>query len=183
MSAPQKTAGGKKTKRGLKVAPSASSGARGSASPKAKPAARLPKPPQGHGGYARKRGPYRPPRRDGQAPRYTNRNAKEQMLDAALKVASERGYEAMRVSDITDPIGVTRQAFYAHFRDKRHCVAEALDPKLGAIERMAASASEQNAEWAPRVAHLIDDVIADRFGSPEGTRGRIVNAMIELLGS
>src|SRR5690606_7933487 len=94
-----------------------------------------------------------------------------------------RGYEAMRVSDITDPIGVTRQAFYAHFRDKRHCVAEALDPKLGAIERMAASASEQNAEWAPRGAHLIDDVIADRFGSPEGTRGRIVNAMIELLGS
>ncbi len=141
---------------------------------------KLPKPPQGHGGYERKI-TRKPPRRDGTPPRYTNLNSKQLMLEAAREAAEQRGYEAMRISEITDAVGVTRQAFYAHFRDKRHCLSEVVDPKLAAIERMAASASEQDAEWAARVALLIDDVIAEHFGSPEGTRGRLVRAMIELL--
>ncbi len=140
----------------------------------------LPKPPQGHLGYKRKI-KRKLPRRDGTPPRYTNQNAKQQMLDAAVRAATERGYEAMRISEVTDPIGVTRQAFYAHFRDKRQCLAEAIDPKLGAIERMAASLSESDPDAAVRVAYALDDLISERFGSPEGTRARLTNAMIELL--
>ncbi len=103
------------------------------------------------------------------------------MLAAARDAASERGYEAMRVAEVTDAVGVTRQAFYAHFRDKRQCLCEAIDPKLGAIERMAASLYETDSDAAAKLAHALDDLIAERFGSPEGTRGRLVSAMIELL--
>ncbi len=103
------------------------------------------------------------------------------MLEAAREAAEQRGYEAMRVGEVTDAIGVTRQAFYAHFRDKRQCLCEAIDPKLGAIERMAASLSETDPDAATKLALALDDLIAERFTSAEGTRGRLVTAMIELL--
>ncbi len=190
MSAPAKLSGGRATKTtkpgtgpmsATKPAPDRSPRERSVGGYGKRGGGGLPKPPQGNSGFKDPRGPYRPPRREGTAPRYSNQNSKQQMLSAAIQVASERGYEAMRISEITDPIGVTRQAFYAHFRDKRHCLAEAIDPKLGAIERMAASLSESDPDAATRMAHALDDLIAERFGSPEGTRGRLVGAMIELL--
>jgi AcrR family transcriptional regulator len=161
------------------VAPSASSGARGSASPKAKPAARLPKPPQGHGGYRRKV-PRTPPRSSG-PPRYETTNAKQRILTSALRLADERGYEALRISDITDPLGIQRQAFYAHFRDKRHCLSSALDPKLGAIVELASSKEEDPPRWAEHVICAVDEALQERFHSQDGTRGRLVASMIEML--
>lgn len=142
--------------------------------------ARLPKPPQGHGGYERKLTRV-PPRRDGTPPRYTNESVKPELLETALALASQRGYEALRISDVTDPVGVTRQAFYAHFRDKRHCLCEAIDPKLGAILELTASADEHAPRWAEHVIAAIDEALAERFHSSEGTRGRLLAAMTEML--
>ncbi len=139
----------------------------------------LPKPPQGHGGIRIKSSRSKP-RSEG-APHYSTANAKQRMLDAAGDAAERRGYESLRICDITDPTGVTRQAFYAHFRDKRHCLAEVVDPRLAAIERMAASAQAEQPDWAAHVMHAVDEAICERFSSPDGTRGRLVAAITEML--
>lgn len=108
-------------------------------------------------------------------------NVRPLLLRSALEAARRRGYGSVRVSDITDPVGVTRQTFYAHFRDKRHCIAEALDPRLGVVERMAAALSERDPSSSARLTEALDDVISERFGSLSDTRARILDAMIELL--
>ncbi len=119
-------------------------------------------------------------------PRYTNKSVKPKLLTAALAAADKRGYQALRVSDITDPAGVTRQAFYAHFRDKRHCLCEALDPRLAAIERMTSEAPEAaatnfSAEWSGHIVGVLDELLGEHFVSGEGTKGRLLEAMSEEL--
>lgn len=139
------------------------------------------RPPKGHTSHREAR---KPPRSAG-PPRYTNRSVRPLLLQSALEAASRRGYQALRISDITDPVNVTRQAFYLHFRDKRHCLCEALDPRLAAVVRMAADDSEGRErfglEWSREVLASVDEVLGEYFGSAEGTKGRLLEAMAEEL--
>ncbi len=134
--------------------------------------------------------------------RRTNDSARPLLLQAALEAAHHRGYQALRISDITDPADVTRQAFYAHFRDKRHCLCEALDPHLAAIERLASSLDpDQPAgrlslvgreglpagegalgpQWSAEILAAIDELLTEHFGSAEGTKGRLIEALAAEL--
>jgi AcrR family transcriptional regulator len=70
--------------------------------------------------------PRRLPRgRHALAPDDVLRDQRERLLAAVPRVAAERGYEAMSVSDIVKAAAVSRNAFYKNFRDKQDCVATA----------------------------------------------------------
>ena len=43
----------------------------------------------------------------------------ERILEAALRLFAERGYEAVSVSDIAGELGITKGALYRHYRSKR----------------------------------------------------------------
>ncbi len=43
---------------------------------------------------------------------------RQTILDAALEIFSQQGFEAARLQDIADAAGVTRGAIYHHFKDK-----------------------------------------------------------------
>jgi TetR/AcrR family transcriptional repressor of nem operon len=54
-------------------------------------------------------------------------SVKEDIVEAALKVLHQRGFNATGVQDITDAAGVPKGSFYNHFESKEALGAEALE--------------------------------------------------------
>lgn len=54
------------------------------------------------------------------------RNQRERLYAALVAVVAEKGYEATRVADLLELSGVSRSAFYEHFKDKEECLLGAL---------------------------------------------------------
>ena len=46
-------------------------------------------------------------------------NTRERLLDAALDLFGERGYDSVTVAEITERAGLTKRTFFRHFSDKR----------------------------------------------------------------
>jgi AcrR family transcriptional regulator len=65
------------------------------------------------------------------------RNQRERLFAAMVAVVAEKGYEATRVADLLELSGVSRSAFYEHFRDKEECLLGALGdfvaPAIGSV--------------------------------------------------
>ncbi len=59
------------------------------------------------------------------------RNQRERLFAALVAVVAEKGYEGTRVEDLLELSGVSRSAFYAHFRDKEECLLAALQAFVG----------------------------------------------------
>jgi AcrR family transcriptional regulator len=59
------------------------------------------------------------------------RNQRERLFAAMVAVVAEKGYEATRVEDLLELSGVSRSAFYAHFKDKQACLVAALQDFVG----------------------------------------------------
>ena len=113
---------------------------RGGASPKAKPQ-------HARGAAARKRGAKLRGARAAPAPSVaSNRKVdaaarREAILDAALMVFAERGYEAARLEDMAKRAGVAKGTVYLYFKDKQ-ALFEALvrgdvSPMLGQVTEAA----------------------------------------------
>jgi len=65
------------------------------------------------------------------------RNQRERLFAAMVAIVAEKGYEATRVADLLELSGVSRSAFYEHFRDKEECLLGALGdfvaPAIGSV--------------------------------------------------
>ena len=82
-------------------------------------------------------------------------NAHEALLQAARAEFSRRGLERARVEDIARRAGVSKGAFYLHFRTKEDAFKELLQRFLGALEalvqrRVAATARFDEAQAGRR---------------------------------
>jgi AcrR family transcriptional regulator len=90
-------------------------------------------------GYAEelRAGKMRPGR--GNAPEDSDRSQRERLFGAIVALSSERGYEATKIGDLVKLAGVSRAAFYDHFRDKEELLLAAVDalvePTIALIER------------------------------------------------
>jgi AcrR family transcriptional regulator len=70
--------------------------------------------------------PRRLPRgRHALAPEEVIADQRRRLISAAPRVVARHGYEAMSVADIVKAAGVSRNAFYDNFGDKRECFAAA----------------------------------------------------------
>src|ERR1700756_1105431 len=54
-------------------------------------------------------------------------SVKEEIVQAAVKMLHERGFNATGVQDITDAAGVPKGSFYNHFKSKEALALEVLD--------------------------------------------------------
>ncbi|WP_054814785.1 TetR/AcrR family transcriptional regulator [Nocardia arizonensis] len=90
-------------------------------------------------------------------------------LRAALaELVEERGFEAVTVGEISERAGITRTAFYRHYRDKNHLVEQIFDEAVRPLEAaLPRSAAEE------RLRRLFDHIAAhDRvFRALLGPRG------------
>ncbi len=122
-----------------------------------------------------------PKSKSNDAPSYSNRSTKPRILQAARTTATERGYDRLRLRDITDEAGISHQAFYGHFANKRHAVAVATSDELGAIADLAMRGSKQEEEWAERMLTDIDRTLAATYPATDGPerwlRDRITEAI------
>jgi AcrR family transcriptional regulator len=74
----------------------------------------------------------------GNAPEESDRSQRERLFGAMVALSSEKGYEATKIADLVKVAGVSRAAFYEHFKDKKECLLGAVDalvePTIKAME-------------------------------------------------
>src|SRR5579885_1964873 len=61
---------------------------------------------------------------------------RQALLDAALKVFSQKGYAAARLEDVAEQAGVTRGAIYWHFKNKADLYNTLVGETLRGIQRV-----------------------------------------------
>ena len=75
----------------------------------------------------------------GNAPEESDRSQRERLFGAMVAISAEKGYEATKIADLVKVAGVSRAAFYEHFKDKEECLLAAADalvePTIARIER------------------------------------------------
>jgi AcrR family transcriptional regulator len=92
------------------------------------------------------------------------------------RIAAERGYEAMSVSDIVKAAAVSRNAFYKNFRDKQDCVATAHELGHERLFDVLSSSCYEGATIEERVGGSLEAGLDVLAGDPALTRFLFVEA-------
>jgi len=95
-------------------------------------------------------------------------STKERILDVALRLFNERGYDKTSLREIAGELGITKAALYYYFETKRqillelhlrlHALGEGILEEVGRLD----SEREALAAWPRLVDELIDEVLANR---------------------
>lgn len=99
--------------------------------------------------------PGSPPNGSSALPRaYAVRSQRERLLEAMVRVAAAKGYEATTVVDVVEFAGLPEDAFYEEFQDKEACFLEAYDAVIDVLVAHVASAFEAAAgePWPEKIA-------------------------------
>jgi len=91
----------------------------------------------------RKAAAYGAARKPARAPKVEPEARRQAILDAALSVFAERGFEAARLDDVAGRAGVAKGTLYLYFRDKEALFEElvrgAVSPIIAAVSRAASA--------------------------------------------
>ncbi len=68
------------------------------------------------------------------------RDQRERLLEAMIRVASSKGYEAATVADVIEAAGVSRTTFYQLFKDKEDCFLASYDAVVDVLVQYVQSA-------------------------------------------
>ncbi len=84
---------------------------------------------------------------------YLVRSERERILEAMLRVAAAKGYEATTVTDVIEVAGASHEAFESMFEDKESCFLEAYDAVFDVLVAHVTSAFEAAAgdPWPERI--------------------------------
>jgi AcrR family transcriptional regulator len=93
-------------------------------------------------------------RRSGLPQAYVVRSDRERLLEAMVRVAAAKGYEAATIPDVAEFAGLSEAAFEAEFASKAECFLEAYDAVIDVLVAHVASAFEAAAAepWPERIA-------------------------------
>jgi AcrR family transcriptional regulator len=82
-------------------------------------------------------------------------NSLEQLLDAAVAVFNERGYEAASMEDVAGRLGVTKSAIYHHVPGKGELLRLALDRALDALFAVTTEPGATSGRSIDRLEHVV----------------------------
>lgn len=71
------------------------------------------------------------------------RDQRERLCEAMAELVAQRGYSAVRVSDLTALAGVSRPTFYELFQDKEECLLAAYDEVAARVAEVVAAAQRE----------------------------------------
>jgi AcrR family transcriptional regulator len=116
--------------------------------------------------------------RQGLPQAYAVRSQRERLLEAMVRVAAAKGYEATTVTDVIEVAGVSRATFQEMFEDKASCFLEAYDAVIDVLVAHVTTAYESaSAEpWPERIAEALRALV--RLLSTEADIARM--AMVEV---
>ena len=111
-------------------------------------------------------------------------SAKDKLLDASLSLIREKGYAAMRVDELCERAGVTKGAFFHHFKSKSELGVAAAEHWSSITGGLFASAPyHAPADALDRVLGYIDfrrELIAGSAAEYSCVVGTMVQEMFEL---
>lgn len=92
---------------------------------------------------------------------YLVRSERERLLEAMLRVAAAKGYEATTVKDVIEVAGVSEQTFERMFGDKESCFLEAYEAVFDVLIAHMTSAFEAAAgqPWPERVTAALGALV------------------------
>jgi AcrR family transcriptional regulator len=84
---------------------------------------------------------------------YAVRSERERMLEAMVRVAAAKGYEATTAADVVEAAGVSRETFDSTFVGKEGCFLEAYDAVIDVLVAHVSTAYESTAgqPWPDRI--------------------------------
>ncbi|MBI5070394.1 MAG: helix-turn-helix transcriptional regulator [Deltaproteobacteria bacterium] len=112
-------------------------------------------------------------------PRRPDPDAREALLAAARAEFARRGLDGARIEDITRRAGLSKGAFYLHFRGKEEAFRLLVERLLGALEEQASRRHEEKAALDARLGPMGAD--ADVLQQAIEAECRWDTAMLEVL--
>ncbi|MBE8516338.1 TetR/AcrR family transcriptional regulator [Amycolatopsis sp. H6(2020)] len=103
-------------------------------------------------------------------------NTRERLLDAALDLFGERGYDTVTVAEIAERAGLTKRTFFRHFSDKREVLFAGQD-ELSRIFAEAIADAPASATPIEAVAAALKAGAAP-FGPQRRDRARQVQSVV-----
>ncbi|NIJ10153.1 TetR/AcrR family transcriptional repressor of nem operon [Saccharomonospora amisosensis] len=102
------------------------------------------------------------------------------VLQRALELFWERGYEATSMADLVEHLGVARASIYATFGGKRELYLKALDGYLRAQDPRVVERLSQPGPVLPAVRALVESYVAESLADERRRGCMVVNAAVEL---
>ncbi len=92
---------------------------------------------------------------------YAVRSERERVLEAMVRLAAEKGYEATTLAAVADAAGISRQRFDELFADKQACFLEAYDAAVDVLLAHVAGAYESadGAPWPDRIVAALRSLL------------------------
>ncbi|UHA75755.1 TetR/AcrR family transcriptional regulator [Paenibacillus sp. 481] len=104
----------------------------------------------------------------------------EKVLDAAMQLFWEKGYEATSLSDLTSRMGITRPSIYSAFGDKK----ELFEAALRTYTMSRAAEIRTKLQHYPSVKEafraFFEDVVAEQYAESRSRGCFCINTMVEL---
>jgi AcrR family transcriptional regulator len=123
-----------------------------------------------------KRERWRPPRgRHRLPPEVIARSQRERLLEAAVRVVSEKGYGATTIADLTREAGISRTTFYEMYEDKEACFLAAYEGAVDALVRRIAAAYEAEEGWPQRARAGLAALLEALAEDPKAARLALVD--------
>jgi AcrR family transcriptional regulator len=127
------------------------------------------------------------------------RETRRRLLDVALDLFAERGYDGTSLQMIADKVGVTKAAVYYHFRTKadilealNECAVEAMDEVLDAVSQIR-SRRERTERLAVGIVDVLlqnrnlmtilasDPVLHSRMKTVKSAQGDLRERVVDLI--
>ena len=95
-------------------------------------------------------------------------NTKEKIMDVALNMFSERGYEAVSIRDICGEVGIKESTLYYHFKNKKDILDSLVEKFRAHIDGLLCHIGEFNSHPESKSdkdisANMMDTYMMDRY--------------------
>jgi AcrR family transcriptional regulator len=94
----------------------------------------------------------------------------ERILWATVRLASEKGFESVRLFDVMERADVSRATFYELFESKEECLFAAYERVLEVLVAYVARAFEGTEPWPVKIKRALEACLEACSAEPEVTR-------------
>ncbi len=100
----------------------------------------------------------------------TNNDAETRLLESALTLFSEKGYEGTSIREIIEGANVTRPVLYYYFTNKEDLFRRLLEPALAEYTRSLQEIQDSYAEVIGRLKAIVRETFRFTEKNPKGVR-------------
>jgi len=90
-------------------------------------------------------------------------STRDRILDVAMGLFIEQGYEATSLREIAEPLGFTKAALYYHFTSKQDILRALMEPAIGLQQGLIARIDQARTmeDWAALLTWMLDEMFGN----------------------